>query len=52
MPFPFIMYKYGEKVRMECKYAAEAAEMMRQMQGQQAAAAALAPKAKDETATE
>ncbi|KAK8061633.1 Major facilitator superfamily domain- general substrate transporter [Apiospora phragmitis] len=38
MPFPFIMYRYGEAVRMKCKYAAEAAEMMRQIQRQQAAA--------------
>ena len=35
-PFPFIMYRYGETVRMRCRYAAEAAEMMRQMQRQQA----------------
>ncbi|KAK8122660.1 MFS transporter [Apiospora sp. TS-2023a] len=35
MPFPFIMYRYGEAVRMKCKYAAEAAEMMRQMHKQQ-----------------
>ncbi|KAI1325747.1 MFS transporter [Xylariaceae sp. FL0255] len=25
MPFPFIMYKYGAKIRMRCKYAAQAA---------------------------
>jgi hypothetical protein len=52
MPFPFIMYKYGEAVRMKCKYAAEAAEMMRQMQRQQTAAAVLAAVAKDETSLE
>jgi MFS family permease len=52
MPFPLIMYKYGEVVRMKCKYAAEAAEMMRQMQRQQAAAGGLAAVAKDETSSE
>jgi hypothetical protein len=52
MPFPFIMYKYGETVRMKCKYAAEAAKIMRKLQGQHAATAALAPVAEDETASE
>lgn len=28
VPFPFIFYKYGEKIRMKCKYAAEAAEAL------------------------
>ncbi|KAF4181852.1 hypothetical protein CNMCM8694_000788 [Aspergillus lentulus] len=32
MPFPFVMYRYGEALRMKCKYAFEAAEMMRRMQ--------------------
>lgn len=36
MPFPFIMYRYGGVLRMKCKYAVEATEMMRQMQMQQA----------------
>lgn len=36
MPFPFVMYRYGEKLRLKCRYAAEAAEMMRRMQMQQA----------------
>jgi MFS family permease len=36
MPFPFIMYRYGFQVRMKCKYAAEAAEMMKRLQMQQA----------------
>ncbi len=30
-PFPFIFYKYGESIRMKCKYAAEAHEAMEQM---------------------
>ncbi|KAL2848400.1 putative MFS transporter [Aspergillus pseudoustus] len=34
MPFPFVMYHYGEVVRMKCKYSFEAAEMMRKMQAQ------------------
>ena len=32
MPFPFVMYRYGGPLRMKCKYAFEAAEMMRRMQ--------------------
>jgi hypothetical protein len=32
MPFPFIMYRYGAVVREKCKYAAEAAEIMKKMQ--------------------
>ncbi|KAF7557541.1 hypothetical protein G7Z17_g532 [Cylindrodendrum hubeiense] len=35
MPFPFVMYRYGAVLRMKCKYAFEAAEMMRKMQMQQ-----------------
>ncbi|CAG8904012.1 unnamed protein product [Penicillium egyptiacum] len=38
MPFPLIMYRYGEAVRMKCKYSFEAAEMIRKMQVQQTAA--------------
>jgi hypothetical protein len=34
MPFPFVMYRYGGALRIRCKYAAEADEMMRQMQMQ------------------
>ncbi|KAE8440761.1 hypothetical protein EG329_006596 [Mollisiaceae sp. DMI_Dod_QoI] len=32
MPFPFVMYRYGAELRLKCKYAFEAAEMMRRMQ--------------------
>jgi MFS family permease len=32
MPFPLVMYRYGEALRVKCKYAFEAAEMMRMMQ--------------------
>ncbi|KAK4870211.1 hypothetical protein LT330_005265 [Penicillium expansum] len=38
MPFPLIMYRYGMKVRMKCKYSFEAAETMKKMQMQQAQA--------------
>ncbi|KAF3028233.1 hypothetical protein E8E15_010217 [Penicillium rubens] len=47
MPFPLIMYRYGEAVRMKCKYSFEAAEMMRKMQLQQTAAATTTEKDKD-----
>jgi hypothetical protein len=26
-PLPFLFYRYGEKIRLRCKYAAEAAEI-------------------------
>lgn len=32
LPFPLIMYRYGAALRMKCKYAFEAAEMMRKME--------------------
>ncbi|KAG4438074.1 hypothetical protein IFR05_006440 [Cadophora sp. M221] len=32
LPFPFVMYKYGERLRMKCKYAQEAAVMIARMQ--------------------
>ena len=35
MPFPVLFYKYGERVRRQCKYAREAAEVLEQMMGQQ-----------------
>ncbi|KAI5917206.1 major facilitator superfamily transporter [Camillea tinctor] len=31
LPFPFLFYKYGEQIRMKCKFAAEAAEVMAKM---------------------
>ena len=36
VPFPLIMYRYGSALRMKCKYAFEAAEMMLKMQAQPA----------------
>jgi hypothetical protein len=32
MPFPLIMHRHGEALRMKCKYSFEAAEMMKRMQ--------------------
>ena len=31
LPFPFLFYSYGEKIRMKCKYTAQAHEIMQQM---------------------
>jgi hypothetical protein len=33
VPFPFLFYKYGEAIRMKCKFAAEAARVLAQMRG-------------------
>jgi hypothetical protein len=33
VPFPFMFYKYGDKIRMKCRYAAEAAKMLQGMRG-------------------
>jgi hypothetical protein len=34
LPFPFLFYKYGESIRLRCKYAAEADRFMQQIRGQ------------------
>jgi hypothetical protein len=31
VPAPFLFYKYGEKIRLKCKYAAESAEFMQML---------------------
>ncbi|KAI1040975.1 hypothetical protein LB505_010303 [Fusarium chuoi] len=31
IPFPFLFYKYGETIRIKCKYAAEAANVLQKM---------------------
>ena len=31
VPFPFLFYKYGPKIRINCKYAREAAETMEKL---------------------
>lgn len=31
LPFPFLFYKYGEPIRLKCKYAAQAAQIMKDM---------------------
>ncbi|PQE12998.1 MFS multidrug transporter protein [Rutstroemia sp. NJR-2017a BBW] len=33
VPFPFLFYKYGEAIRMKCKFAAEAARVLAQTRG-------------------
>lgn len=33
VPFPFLFYKYGEKIRAKCKYAAEAKRQMDELKG-------------------
>ncbi|KAA8567583.1 hypothetical protein EYC84_008058 [Monilinia fructicola] len=33
VPFPYLFYKYGEPVRMKCKFAAEAARVLAEMRG-------------------
>lgn len=34
VPFPFLFYKYGPKIRARCKYAEQAAAFMRKLQNQ------------------
>lgn len=34
VPFPFLFWKYGPKIRERCKYAAESAAFLRKMQNQ------------------
>ncbi|ESZ96910.1 MFS multidrug transporter [Sclerotinia borealis F-4128] len=36
VPFPFLFYKYGEAIRMKCKFAAEAARVLAEMRGESA----------------
>ncbi|KAJ6789733.1 hypothetical protein PWT90_06245 [Aphanocladium album] len=38
IPFPLIFYKYGHRIRMKCKFAAEAAHALEKMLQQSAAA--------------
>jgi len=33
-PFPFLFYKFGEKIRKRCKYAAEAARVLEEMRAE------------------
>jgi len=30
VPFPFLFYKYGESIRLKCRYAAEAAVVLKE----------------------
>ncbi|KAJ3542439.1 hypothetical protein NM208_g4099 [Fusarium decemcellulare] len=34
VPFPFLFYKYGHRIRMKCEYAAEAARVLQKMRVQ------------------
>lgn len=34
-PFPFLFYKYGEPIRLKCKYASQAHKIMEDMKAQQ-----------------
>lgn len=49
MPFPFLFYKYGESIRLRCKFAAEAAAVLEKLRGAAAddAAAAQRPSGSD-----
>lgn len=38
VPFPFLFYKYGHKIRLKCQYASEAAQILQNMRAQHAAA--------------
>jgi hypothetical protein len=38
VPFPFLFYKYGEKIRMKCEFAAEAANVLQRMRTKQSVA--------------
>ncbi|RHZ64935.1 uncharacterized protein CDV56_108231 [Aspergillus thermomutatus] len=44
LPFPFVMYRFGAKVRMKCKYAHEAALLMAHMQAKSSNASQEEPK--------
>ena len=35
-PFPFLLYRYGPRIRERCKYSAEAVAFMKELQGQNA----------------
>ncbi|KAJ4253346.1 Efflux pump fub11 [Fusarium torreyae] len=37
VPFPFLFFKYGYQIRMKCKYAAEAANVLEKMRSQHVA---------------
>lgn len=39
VPFPFLFMRYGKTIRMRCKYAAEAAEVLQRMRASQMQAA-------------
>ena len=38
VPFPFLFYKYGGRIRLKCQYASEAVQILQKMRAQHAAA--------------
>ncbi|KAM6510988.1 hypothetical protein FSOLCH5_011434 [Fusarium solani] len=38
VPFPFLFYKYGRRIRLKCQYASEAVQILQKMRAQHAAA--------------
>lgn len=34
VPFPILFFKFGSRIRMKCKYTAEAAQILRRMRAQ------------------
>ncbi|OAA63189.1 Major facilitator superfamily domain, general substrate transporter [Cordyceps fumosorosea ARSEF 2679] len=49
LPFPFLFYKYGAKIRARCEYASEASRIMEKMR---AASAAAGPRSEEEAEAE
>ena len=49
LPFPFLFYKFGERIRMKCKYAAQAHQIMEGMKKKQDSEGAGDGEAYDET---
>jgi hypothetical protein len=51
LPFPFVFYKMGERIRMKCKYAAQAHQIMQQMKDDRKREAASSDDEKETTET-
>ncbi|ATY65408.1 Major facilitator superfamily general substrate transporter [Cordyceps militaris] len=49
LPFPFLFYKYGAKIRARCEFASEASRIMEKMR---AASAAAGPRSEEEAEAE
>lgn len=48
VPFPFLFYRHGGDIRMRCKFAAEAAKMLAEMQDHESGSGECAGEIKDE----